>query len=163
MHLMFSASRLDGGSTPSAETVTLRLPAVIEHASLTGLASRTAKLRFDLVAGLQGAAAKTITVTAPNGLTFARGHRALTRSIRVTSETGRRLRLTASVRRGRLTIRLYKAAPSARTVINTYGLTVARSLARAVRRGQVRRVKIPVSESSLADGTTRFVLRPRVG
>jgi hypothetical protein len=162
IHLVFSASRLDGGATPSAQTVTLKLPSVIEHASLTGLAARTAKLRFDLLAGLQGAAARTITVTAPTGVAFARGHRALIRSVRVTSETGRRLRFAAIVSHGRLTIRLRKAAASAQIVITHHGIAVARSLARAVRRGRVRRMRIAVSETSLAEGTTRFHLRLRV-
>lgn len=162
LHLTLTGSRLDGGTTSSTQTVTVRLPAVIEHASLTGLATRTPKLRFDLLAGRHGAAARALTVSAPKGLAFAEGRRTLIRGVRVTSETGRRLRFAAGLSHGRLTVRFPKPAPSARIVIISPGVTVTGSLARAVRRGRVRRVRILVSDVSSDWATTRIRLRLRV-
>jgi hypothetical protein len=162
LHVALNASRLDAGTTSSIQTVTLKRPAVVEHAFLTGLATRTAKLRFDLLAGLEGAAVRKLTVTAPTGVAFARAHRTLIRSVSVMSETGRRLRFVVSVSHRRLKVRLVTAAPTARIVVTAHGFTVAGNLVRAVRRGRVRRLRLLISETSLAGGTTRFDLPLRV-
>lgn len=102
----------------------------ITRVSITGAAKRRATLSFRVAAGGGGEPLARIALRLPSGLSFARHGGALTRLIAISDAGGRKLRFSASLSRGLLTLTLAAAAPVAQVRISPPALGTSPKLAR---------------------------------
>lgn len=140
----------------SAKTVGKPKPS---HASLSGIAKRRAKLSFALAAGVNAGALKTIVVGLPKGLSFTKSKRSLAKGLIVKGSNGKKLKFTAKVSRGTLTITLKTAARSARITIANPAITVAASLAGNVKKHKVKSLTVILKTTDSSHRTVRLTVK----
>ena len=131
------------------------------HATLGGVARRRARLRFTLAAAA-GARLKRIAVRLPHGLGFSTGRKRLRAGISLRAGDARKPKFKAVARHGVLTITLAKPAPTARVTIGRRAIGVSGALARKVRAGKVKRLRVVVRAIGTDHRTTRLTLRLKV-
>ena len=81
---------------------------VFSKEALTGVSSRKAKLGFTLSAGHHAPALRSIAITPPTGISFSARRANLTNGLTLTGSQGKRLKFSASVRHGTLSINFSK-------------------------------------------------------
>ncbi|MGB0096874.1 MAG: putative Ig domain-containing protein, partial [Solirubrobacteraceae bacterium] len=129
--------------------------------SLRGIAKNVPTLSFALAAGTDAPRIETIAVGLPGGMRFSSSARVLGKRIIVKGPGGRRLRFTAKVRRGALTIRLASPVAKLQVTIAAPALGATRTFATAVARRRIRSLHVVVKPTDSAGNTTRLVLKIR--
>jgi subtilase family serine protease len=150
-----NASALVGTLCGSAHRI--GAPRISGH-SLSGVGKRRPTLRLTLAAGKASPGVRTVSIRLPNGLRFARKPSRVT----VTGRHGARLRFSAHVRHGLLTVRLRHAAGLAKVTVRYATLTTTRHEAAAARRGHAGKLRITVfvTDSRGKKTTLRTSVRP---
>ena len=120
-----------------------------------------ARLSFTLRAGKHGAAIRTISIKLPAGIRFSRSIRRLKAGIRVARASGRRIPLTARLRRGRVTITLKSSATSVHVRIAGPAIIVTRMLSRNVRRREVATLRTHIVMKDSKHRVTRLTVSVR--
>jgi len=151
----------NGGSTAFSWTVIKPGPPT-SHGSLGGIARRKAKLVFTVGAGSFAPAIKSIVVSLPSGLSFAKSSKSLKKGIVIRRANGKKLKFKASVKGGRLTITLGSAVGKASITIATPAITVSSSLARKVKRGKIKKLSIGLKAIDTSHKSTGLTLRLKV-
>jgi hypothetical protein len=134
----------------------------VSHVSLTGLASRRAKLSFTVKVAGNAPAIKAISVSLPRGLTFARKAKALTRGITVRTGNGARLKFTVKLRHGTLQITLKRSSRTVRVTIGGSAIKVAAKLANAVRHRKIKRLTVVLRVTDTSRHTSRAAFKLKV-
>jgi hypothetical protein len=138
-----------GLGTPNASALTNTLchaahrigaPKISAH-SLSGVGKRRPTLRVTITAGKAAPGLRTISIRLPRALHVA--HKA--KHVTATGAHGARLRFSASVKHGVLTIRLRHATALAKVMVRYATLTVTRHEASAARRGRAAKLGITVT------------------
>jgi hypothetical protein len=123
------------------------------RAAASGVENMRAKLSFTLAAGEHAAAVKQVIVALPVGLRLSSSRRHLVKGI-VAKVGGRRLKLTAQVRHGRLTIKFKTPAVKVRFTIARPAITVSKKLAHRVKIRIVKGLLISVAVTGTSHQTT---------
>jgi hypothetical protein len=131
-------------------------------ASLTGISDRDPKLTFTVTAGVDAPALKTIVVTLPNGLRFARSGRRLLAKLTVEGVGGRHLKFTAKLTHGVLTIALRAAGAHAKVIIAAPALGESAAVVAKFKRRHVSRLDVTVKAIDSANFTTMLGLDFRI-
>ena len=131
------------------------------HTSLSGVGQRKAKLSFTLTAGTNAPAIKAITIGLPKGMGFSMSKKTLAKGVRVNSTGAKKLKFTANLGHGKLTITLRTAAASVRATISSPAITVSRTLAANVKRHRVKTLQVTVTAADAGHRTTRITLKAR--
>jgi DNA-binding beta-propeller fold protein YncE len=144
-------------SDPAASTSqTITVPAPVlpaalrptaSHESITGVAKRKPKLAFTVAAGKNAPALKTIAVSLPGGLSFSSKKKSLAHDITLKGANGKRLKFTAKLSHGVLTITLGAAAAKAQVTIASPELSASKSLAKKVKKSKAGKRHKPVKLS----------------
>jgi hypothetical protein len=143
-----NAAALDG--SVCRHTTKTGSPAV--SASLSGVKRLRPTLRLSARAGNHAPALRAITIRLPSGLRFARKPGRVT----VTGPGGGRLRFSAAVTRGVLTVTLAHTATGVTVTIRYASITATKREATAVRRGQAGRVVLIVTVTNARGSKTRL-------
>jgi subtilase family serine protease len=133
-------------------------PKISGH-SLSGVAKRRPTLRLTITAGRAAPGLRTISIRLPSALRLA--HRA--KQVTVSGARGARLRFSAAVKNGVLTVRLRHATTLAKVTVRYATLTVTRHEASAARRGRAGKLGITVTVTDAHGKKTNLhtSLRPR--
>ena len=134
----------------------------VAGATLSGLAARRAKLAFTLAAGSNSAPLEKIAVRLSQGLGFSRVRRRLLAGISLRGAGAKRLKFTAAVGHGVLTITLKKPASEVEVAIGRPTITVSRALAGKVDAGKNVKLRVLVTATDTAKTTTHLTLSPKV-
>jgi subtilase family serine protease len=127
--------------------------------SLAGIAKRKAKLTFTIAAGSFAPNVKSLVVSLPSGLSFAKSSRSLAKGIVIKGSNGKRLKFKLSLKRGKLTITLGSAVGKATVTISSSAVSVSSSLAGKVSRGKVKKLSIGIKATDTSHKTTGFTLK----
>jgi WD40-like Beta Propeller Repeat len=133
------------------------------HTSLSGIGKRKAKLGFTLTVGRNAPAIKAIAIGLPKGLGFSSSKKNLAKGINVKGSGAKKLKFTAKVSRGKLTITLKTAASNVRATISNPAIGVSRALAGNVKRRKVKTLHVTVTAADTGHRTTRLTLKLRAG
>jgi hypothetical protein len=131
----------------------------LSHASLSGVGKGKARLGFTLTVGRNAPATKAITIGLPKGLEFSTSKENLAKGINVKGSGATRLKSTAKVSHGKLTITLKIAASSIRVTISSPAIGVSRTLAGNVEHHKVKTLRVAVTAADTGHRTTRFTLK----
>ena len=162
-----AVAQTDFGTVDGADATFQTIPAPVpptvgkpseSHASLSGLAKRKAKLSFTVKAGSNAAPIKTISVSLPRGLTFARQTKKLTNGITLKDANGKRLKFTAKRSHGTLQIKLKSPASTIRVTIRGPAITVTAKLANAVKHKKTKKLTVVLKVTDASNTTTRLSL-----
>jgi Tol biopolymer transport system component len=137
--------------------------ATASHASLSGLRKREAKLRFALSVSGNAPAIKTITIALPKGLGFSTSKKRLPKEINVKGSSGKKLKFTAKVSHGKLTITLRTAASSLQTTIVSPAINVSKTLADKVKHHKIKTLRVAVTAVDAGHTTNRLTLKLTAG
>jgi subtilase family serine protease len=143
-------------------TWTILGPPASSHASLGGLARGNAKLAFTIGAGANAPALKTLVLSLPSGLSFAKSSHSLAKGIGIKGSNGRKLKFRLSLKRGKLTVSLSSAAKQAAVAISTPAISVSSGLATRVRRGKIKQLSIALKAVDTSHKTTGLTLKLKV-
>jgi subtilase family serine protease len=127
--------------------------------SFSGIAKHEARLSFTLAAGTDAPRIETVVVGLPGGMRFSSSARDLGKRIIVTAPGGRRLRFTARVSHGALTITLASPAAKLQVTIEAPAIGVSQALATRVADKRVRTLRVVVKATDSGRHTTRLVLK----
>jgi hypothetical protein len=156
------------GADQTFQTLAVPVPPVVvgkpsqSHASLSGLAKRKARLSFTVNAGSNAPAIKTISVSLPRGLAFARKTKQLTNGITLRGANGKRLKFTVKRSHGTLQITLKSPASTVRVTIGGSAITVSAKLAKAVAHKRTKRLSVVLRVTDAGHKTTRLTIRLKV-
>jgi subtilase family serine protease len=132
------------------------------HGSLGGIAKGKAKLAFTVGAGSFAPAIKSVIVSLPSGLSFAKSSKSLAKGIVVKGANGKKVKVTLSVKRGKLTITLKTAVTKATITISAPAIGVSSSLAGKVHKGKVKNLSIGIKATDASHKTTALTLKLKV-
>jgi Pro-kumamolisin, activation domain/Putative Ig domain len=141
---------------------TIAAAATVSHTTISGVARRRAKLSFTVAATAGAAPIKTIVIGLPTGLRFSTNPGRLLNGIVVKAPAGKRLRFTAKLDHGPLTITLTAAAPRPAVAISGDALAVTKRLAQQAAR-TVTSVSVTITVTNSSHASTRVAPRIRVG
>jgi WD40-like Beta Propeller Repeat len=133
------------------------------HASLSGVGKRKPKLGFTLTVSRGAPAIKTMTIGLPKGLGFSGSRKSLARGLTLKGSGAQRLKYTAKVGHGKLTITLNAVASSVRVTISSPVLGVSRALAASVAHHKVKSLQVTVTAADAGHRSTRLTLKLRPG
>jgi subtilase family serine protease len=146
------------GSTRFAVTIAPAPPSTA-RVSLSGIAKRKAKFAFTVAAGLGAPSLKSITVTAPSGLTFSKAKKSLSKGVVVKNSAGKRLKFKAKVSGRKLTITLSSATAKATVSLASPALGVTKTLAKNVKRHKTKTLTFVVKATDSAHHATTLKLK----
>ncbi len=130
--------------------------------SLAGVSERYPRLTLTLTIGIPpGRAIKTIAISSPRGVAFARRLGVRT-SLRVTGSRSESLRFTLTSRRGSLMVLLAHSSASVRIILSASALRVSSGLIRGVRQGKVKRLNWRVTLVDAGHRSTTLASRVKV-
>jgi hypothetical protein len=93
------------------------------------------------------------------GISFARTHKLLSKGIVVSSAAGRKLKLTAKIAHGTLTVALKSVAAKVKVTIAYPAVAVGKALAGKVKRRKVKTLAFAIRATNAHHHTTRLTLR----
>jgi hypothetical protein len=136
---------VDAESQPGGATAAGARPAIaISHGAIAADGRRGLRLSFDVASLRGGPGLREIILTpAGGGLRFSGSRAVLARAV-AASSAGRRLPLAARMAHGKLIITFSRPVVSARIVITSRAISVARRLARRIERGRRSTVRLGV-------------------
>jgi subtilase family serine protease len=143
-------------------TWTILGPPASSHASLGGLAQGHPRLAFTIGAGANGPALKSLVLSLPSGLSFAKSSHSLSRGVGIKGSNGRKVRFKLSLKRGKLTLTLGSAAKQAAVTISGPAISVGSGLAARVGRGKIRQLSIALKAVDSSHKTTSLTLKLKV-
>ncbi len=120
--------------------------------SLGGLASHKPTLKFTLAAGLNAPALKSVSVTLPGGLSFAKKAKSLSKGISV--KNGGKFKL--AVKGGTLTITLKGSARKLTVKIGKPAISVSGSLASKVKHHKVKKLTVRLKATDTSKKSTTY-------
>jgi Putative Ig domain len=123
--------------------------------SLGGLASHTPTLKFTLAAGLNAPALKSVSVTLPGGLSFAKKAKSLSKGVSV-KNGGKKLKFKLAVKGGALTITLKSSARKLTVKIGKPAISVSGSLASKVKHHKVKQVTVRLKTTDTSKKSTTY-------
>jgi hypothetical protein len=129
----------------------------VSAASVSGLTSGRRKLAFAINAGENAPAIQTVVIAPPSGVSFSKKAKDLKQDITVYGPDGKRLRSTAKVGAGRLTITLKTPARALEVTITGAELALSRSFVSKLKRRTLKSFAVLVT--ALDAGGTPTVLR----
>jgi len=122
--------------------------------SIRGLAKRAPKLAFTVSDGKNEPALSAIAISPPRGIIFAARKR-----IVVKGANGKRLKFTAKVSKGRLTITLEKAASKVSVTIASPSISVSKRLAARVKAKKAKSTTFTVRVTDIGHMRTKLRLK----
>lgn len=122
-----------------------------------GNLTRRPTLRVSLRAGLNAPAVRTVGISLPRGITFAKSRKSLAKGISVTLG-GHRVRYTRRVSGRRITLRFVVPVRSASIVITKPAIIVSKSLANKYKHNKIKKLNIGVRVTDAAGTATSFKL-----
>jgi hypothetical protein len=137
-------------------------PPTSSHASLGGLAQGNPKLVFTIGAGVNAPALKTLVLSLPSGLSFAKSSHSLAEGIGLKGANGRKLKFKLSLKRGKLTVTLGSAAKRAAVTISAPAIGVSSGLAARIGQGKIKRLSIALKAVDSSQRTTGVTLKLKV-
>jgi subtilase family serine protease len=120
--------------------------------SLSGVGKSRPTLRLTVAAGNAAPALRRVSIRLPSALHIARSAKHVT----VTGPHGARLRFSASVKHGVLTVRLRQPTTLAKITVRYATLTVSRHEASAARRGHAAKLGITVTVTDMHGTSTKL-------
>jgi hypothetical protein len=139
------------GSTPAATSAW--------RAFLVGASQRRATLRIVIPAGHPADPVKSISISLPAGLRFARSGRRLTAAIALKGSGHRRSAFSAAITHGKLVLTCHHPAAGIQILISSRALLVSKSFAAAARRRHASLPRVTVVVSDPANQTTSTHLK----
>jgi hypothetical protein len=151
------------GATPASVSFKWAVigPPTVSRASLSVDAAGKASLRFRVTAGIDAPALDTISLKLPSGFGFVRSAVSRRQGLAVTDAGGRRLRFTASLARGRLTLTLGAGDARPQVAITAPAIQVSRAVTRRIHSHTAGRVTLSVSARDTARLVTSLNVRLR--
>jgi hypothetical protein len=134
-------------------------PPTLSHVLLTGLGKGRAKLSLVLAAGQNAPLLQKFTVSLPKGLKFSGSGKVLSKHLTVRNSQGGKLKFSAKVKAGVLTVTLGSSITSVHLVIAQPAITASRSLAKGVKQHKVKTLTVTVSAIDVHRVTTRLPAR----
>ena len=147
----------NAGSTQFSWRVVAPGAPASSHVSLSNLAKRKAKLTFTVAAGSFAPALRSVAVSLPSGLSFAKQSTSLSKGI-VVKAAGKRAKFRARVSRGALTLTFNGALQSATITIGSPAIVVSSQLASKVHRRKVKRLTVLIKTVDASNTVTRIPL-----
>jgi kumamolisin len=135
--------------------------ATVKSDKLSGIPTRKPKLSVTFEAGTNAPALKSVSVTLPNGLSFANKAKSLAKGIGV-KDGGKKVKFKAKVQRGRLTITFKTSQRTATITIGKPAISVSRSLASKVKHHKIKRLSVGLRATDTANTTTKISIKPKV-
>jgi kumamolisin len=123
--------------------------------SLGGLAGGKPSLKFTLAAGSNAPALKSVAVTLPGGLRFAKKAKSLSKGISVRNG-GKKLKFKLAVKKGTLTITLKSSARKVTVKIGKPAISVSRSLASKVKHHKVKKLRLKLKATDTSKKSTTY-------
>jgi hypothetical protein len=161
LRVIVTATNSGGPATaPSAQigpVLAQAHPPSLSHLSLTGLAKGRAKLSLVLDAGQNAPLLQKFTLSLPKGLKFTGSSKLLGKHLTVKDSRGHKLKFSAKVKSGVLTITLRSATSSAHLAIAHPAITASRSLAKRVKQRKVKTLSVTATATDTSHRATRLV------
>jgi hypothetical protein len=151
----------NAGSIQFSWTVVTPKPPTVSRFSLSGVPKRKAKLSFTVNAGAFAPALKSVTISLPSGLSFAKARKALSKGI-VVKSGGRRLKSKAHLSHGALTLTFASAVQQAAVTIAGPAITETTGLASKARKHKKFRVSLGFKLGDASGLTTRLVSKAKL-
>jgi subtilase family serine protease len=129
------------------------------HASLGGLAQGRPKLAFTIGAGANAPALKSLVLSLPGGLSFAKSSRSLARGVAIKGANGRKVKFKLSLKRGKLTVALGSAAKRAAVTISAPAIVVSSGLAARVARGKIKQLSFALKAVDTSHKSSGLTLK----
>jgi hypothetical protein len=129
------------------------------QASFSNITAASPTLSFTVTAGDHAEPIKSITVEPPRGISFTHKTARLTRGISIKTPSGRRLKFTAKVSHGMLTITLAATASIVQVRIAKSAIAVTKTLARKAKHKQVKKLSFGLRVTDSAKTTTKLTLK----
>jgi hypothetical protein len=129
------------------------------HTSLSGIGRRKAKLGFTLTVSRDAPPINAMTIGLPKGLGFSGSRKNLANGINVKGSGAQKLKFTAKVSHGKLTITLKAVASSVRVTISSPAIGVSRALAANVTHHKVKSLHVTVTAADTGHRSTRLTLK----
>ena len=142
-------------NTGTVSVVALTLPPVATG-SLTGVAGFRPRLQLAVAPSPDQAPLKRVTISLPPGLSLSRLKGQLARGIGAIDPHGRKIGFRASIVRGSLVLVLKRAPASVQITIGGSALSASPGLARKVRQGKTRRLRIAIAFADTRRATHRL-------
>jgi subtilase family serine protease len=150
--VVVAASGRYGAVTSMAFQWTIGAAPTLSRASLTGVGQRRPQLRFTLDRGRGAPDLKAVAIALPRGLRFA----SKVRDVTLTEAGGARLRFTATVARGVLTLTAIAPASRLTATVRYAALTTSPGLAAAVADGRTGRLTVTATATDALGHATRL-------
>ncbi|MDQ6807683.1 MAG: putative Ig domain-containing protein [Actinomycetota bacterium] len=157
--VIVTATDATGPSATSTFRWAIAAAASFSHGSLSGMRRGKPKLSFTMAAATGAPSIKTIVIGLPKGLAFAGKTKKLSQGIGVKDPGGKRVKFTAQVSHGELTIKLVTAESSVGVTISHTELSESKGLENRVKHGHVRSLSILVQASNAGNTTTGVVAK----
>jgi subtilase family serine protease len=165
-----SVSASDGLANPAGTQFSWRIAPVpappvkpgtprSSHVSLTGLSRGAAKLSFTVAAGVNAPALKSLTISLPAGLRFAKPSKSLAKGIVVKGSGAKPLRFKASVKHGKLTITLTSVSSRVTVTITRPAVSVSVGLAGQARKHKLKTLTVSLSAVDASHRATALKLK----
>jgi subtilase family serine protease len=150
-----TATNRSGTTAQTTFSWTIQGNPTLSRVSLANVAAARPKLSFTLTAGRDAPLVKTLSVALPAGLSFTKSRSTVT----VTGPRGKHLKLTRTLQRGSLVLRLRTATPQVHVTISYPRLQSTSSLAAQLARRRSTRVTISVRVTDGASRATKLTAR----
>jgi subtilase family serine protease len=124
---------------------------------LAGLGKRKPKLTFTVGAGSNAPALKSVSVSLPNGFSFAKKTKSLDKGIAVRAG-GRKVKFAVRVRGGVLTITFKSAVRSASLTLGTPAITVSGGEASKIRKHKIKKLTVNLRATDTSNKTVKFAI-----
>lgn len=151
------ATDATGPSGSTSFTWAVAAAASFSHESLSGLSRGKPKLSFTATAATGAPSTKTIVIGLPKGLSFSSKAKHLAKGIVVKGSGGKRVKFTAKVSRGKLTITLKTPESKVTVTISDAELSESKSLKKRVVHKHVKSLSIVVKATNAGKITTSIV------
>jgi subtilase family serine protease len=122
--------------------------------TLSGIASRKPKLSFKLSAGSNAPALKSVSISLPSGLSFAKKAKTLAAGLKVQGS-----KFTAKLKHGVLTISFKKSLRNVTITLGRPAVSVSGSLASKVMHHKVKRLTVTLRATNTSNQTTRISVK----
>jgi Putative Ig domain. len=149
------------GSTSFKWAIVKPGPPVLAHPSLKGLSKGKVKLSFSVGEGKHAHAIHGILLKLPKGLTFTGSKKTLAKHILVRGSTHRKVKFTAKVKHGLLTITLSKSQKKATFTIGYPAIHASKTLASKAKHHKVHSLTFSLKAVDSVHKSTKVKLKPK--
>jgi subtilase family serine protease len=156
-----SAGDNDANTGSASFTWTIALPVgkpTNSGVAFGGLSKRKPSLKFTLAAGLNAPALKSVAVTLPGGLSFAKKAKSLSKGISVKS-SGKKLKVKLVAKKGTLTITLKSSATKLTVTIAKPAISETGGLASKVKHHKVKKLTVKLKATDTSNKSTTYSIK----